>query len=146
MSHRARSGKKTCAYFQGIFAIEEWIWEDMAKLFRAAIMGPPGSGKGTISKRIAESFGLKYLSSGHFLRESIAANSGRSQLWRGFVESNQRLSFVAAVTEHICQGLHGLFRCYTFHSDHVRGDSATLLTAQWFECFRPPTAARESNT
>lgn len=40
-------------------------------------MGPPGSGKGTISKRIAQSFGLQYLSSGHFLRESIAANSGR---------------------------------------------------------------------
>lgn len=51
----------------------------MAKLFRAAIMGPPGSGKGTISKRIADSFGLQYLSSGHFLRDSIAANTGRSQ-------------------------------------------------------------------
>ncbi|XP_077463246.1 adenylate kinase 4, mitochondrial isoform X1 [Stigmatopora argus] len=47
----------------------------MAKLFRAAIMGPPGSGKGTISKRIAQSFGLQYLSSGHFLRESIAAKT-----------------------------------------------------------------------
>ncbi|KAF0041899.1 hypothetical protein F2P81_005431 [Scophthalmus maximus] len=55
------------------------VWlqqEDMAKLFRAAIMGPPGSGKGTISKRIAQSFGLLYLSSGHYLRESIAANTG----------------------------------------------------------------------
>lgn len=70
----------------------------MAKLFRAAIMGPPGSGKGTISKRIAESFGLNYLSSGHFLRESIAANSGMSQVRRGFVESNQRLGVVAVVT------------------------------------------------
>lgn len=49
----------------------------MAKLFRAAIMGPPGSGKGTISKRIAQSFGLQYLSSGHYLRESIAANTGK---------------------------------------------------------------------
>lgn len=52
----------------------------MAKLFRAAIMGPPGSGKGTISKRIAESFGLQYLSSGHYLRESITANTGRMHL------------------------------------------------------------------
>lgn len=52
----------------------------MAKLFRAAIMGPPGSGKGTISKRIAQSFGLEYLSSGHFLRDSVAANTGKTHL------------------------------------------------------------------
>ena len=51
----------------------------MAKLFRTAIMGPPGSGKGTISKRIAQNFGLQYLSSGHFLREGIAANTGRER-------------------------------------------------------------------
>lgn len=53
----------------------------MAKLLRAAIMGPPGSGKGTISKRIAQSFGLQYLSSGHYLRESIAANTGKISLF-----------------------------------------------------------------
>ena len=52
----------------------------MAKLFRAAIMGPPGSGKGTISKRIADRFGLQYLSSGHFLRDCMAANTGRKHL------------------------------------------------------------------
>lgn len=58
----------------------------MAKFVRAAIMGPPGSGKGTISKRIAETFGLKYLSSGHFLRESIAANSEAGVEVRSYVE------------------------------------------------------------
>lgn len=52
----------------------------MAKLFRAAIMGPPGSGKGTISKRIAQSFGLLYLSCGHYLRESIVAKTGKKHL------------------------------------------------------------------
>ncbi|KAJ0065503.1 hypothetical protein NL108_012783 [Boleophthalmus pectinirostris] len=46
----------------------------MAKLFRAVIMGPPGSGKGTISKRIAQNFGLQYLSCAHFLQEIVAAN------------------------------------------------------------------------
>ncbi|XP_042337343.1 adenylate kinase 4, mitochondrial-like [Plectropomus leopardus] len=58
----------------------------MAKLFRAAIMGPPGSGKGTISKRIAQSFGLQYLSSGHFLRESIAANTEAGVMVGTYVE------------------------------------------------------------
>ncbi|CAN9500885.1 unnamed protein product [Ophioblennius macclurei] len=58
----------------------------MAKFFRAAIMGPPGSGKGTISKRIAESFGLQYLSSGHFLREGIAAKTEAGLLVGSYVE------------------------------------------------------------
>ncbi|KAI4829393.1 hypothetical protein CesoFtcFv8_004870 [Champsocephalus esox] len=58
----------------------------MAKLFRAAIMGPPGSGKGTICKRIAQSFDLQYLSSGHYLRESIAANTEAGVLVRSYVE------------------------------------------------------------
>ncbi|XP_056460415.1 adenylate kinase 4, mitochondrial isoform X4 [Gadus chalcogrammus] len=58
----------------------------MAKLFRTAIMGPPGSGKGTISKRIAQNFGLQYLSSGHFLREGIAANTDAGVLVKGYVE------------------------------------------------------------
>lgn len=40
-------------------------------------MGPPGSGKGTISERIAQRFGLTRLSSGDFIRENIAANTGR---------------------------------------------------------------------
>uniref|UniRef100_A0A3B4B1D6 Adenylate kinase active site lid domain-containing protein n=1 Tax=Periophthalmus magnuspinnatus TaxID=409849 RepID=A0A3B4B1D6_9GOBI len=46
----------------------------MAKLFRAVIMGPPGSGKGTISKRIAHNFGLQYLSCAQFLQDIVASN------------------------------------------------------------------------
>ncbi|XP_049584569.1 adenylate kinase 4, mitochondrial [Syngnathus scovelli] len=58
----------------------------MAKLFRAAIMGPPGSGKGTISERIAKRFGLQYLSSGHFLRESIATKTEAGVEVKTYVE------------------------------------------------------------
>ncbi|XP_019304555.1 adenylate kinase 4, mitochondrial isoform X2 [Panthera pardus] len=47
-----------------------------SKLLRAVILGPPGSGKGTVCQRIAQSFGLQHLSSGHFLRENIKANTG----------------------------------------------------------------------
>ncbi|KAJ8791207.1 hypothetical protein J1605_020770 [Eschrichtius robustus] len=49
-----------------------------SKLLRAVILGPPGSGKGTVCQRIAENFGLQHLSSGHFLRENIKANTGQA--------------------------------------------------------------------
>uniref|UniRef100_A0A803SYD8 GTP:AMP phosphotransferase AK3, mitochondrial n=1 Tax=Anolis carolinensis TaxID=28377 RepID=A0A803SYD8_ANOCA len=44
-----------------------------SKLLRAVVLGPPGSGKGTVCERIAKSFGLQHLSSGQFLRENIQA-------------------------------------------------------------------------
>nr|XP_033772396.1 adenylate kinase 4, mitochondrial isoform X2 [Geotrypetes seraphini] len=47
-----------------------------SKLLRAVILGPPGSGKGTVCERIAKTFGLKHLSSGNFLRENIKSNTG----------------------------------------------------------------------
>ncbi|KAM5320586.1 adenylate kinase 4, mitochondrial isoform 2-T5 [Glossophaga mutica] len=50
-----------------------------SKLLRAVILGPPGSGKGTVCQRIAQNFGLQHLSSGHFLRENIKANTERGQ-------------------------------------------------------------------
>lgn len=59
--------------------------EEMSKLFRAVILGPPGSGKGTISERIAHSFGLKYLSSGDFVRENIAANTEAGVLAKKYI-------------------------------------------------------------
>ncbi|KAM8872043.1 GTP:AMP phosphotransferase AK3, mitochondrial [Synchiropus picturatus] len=43
----------------------------LQKIFRAVIMGPPGSGKGTVSARITKGFGLKHLSSGDILRSNI---------------------------------------------------------------------------
>ncbi|NWU88492.1 KAD4 kinase, partial [Upupa epops] len=42
-----------------------------SKLLRAVVLGPPGSGKGTMCERIARSFGLQHLSSGQFLRENL---------------------------------------------------------------------------
>ncbi|XP_046357967.2 GTP:AMP phosphotransferase AK3, mitochondrial-like isoform X1 [Haliotis rufescens] len=43
----------------------------ISKLLRAIIMGPPGSGKGTISQRIMKDFDMKHLSSGDVLRKQI---------------------------------------------------------------------------
>ena len=53
-----------------------------SKLLRAVILGPPGSGKGTVCQRIAQNFGLQHLSRGHFLRENIKANTGERERGR----------------------------------------------------------------
>lgn len=41
------------------------------KPVRALIMGPPGSGKGTVSERIVNTFSVTHLSSGDVLRSQI---------------------------------------------------------------------------
>lgn len=42
-----------------------------SKPVRALIMGPPGSGKGTVSERIVNTFKVTHLSSGDVLRSQI---------------------------------------------------------------------------
>ena len=42
------------------------------RCFNAMICGAPGAGKGTLSKRLVEYFGLKHISSGDALREQVA--------------------------------------------------------------------------
>ena len=44
-------------------------------MLNIVIFGPPGSGKGTQSKKIIEKYGLKHISTGNLLREEIASGS-----------------------------------------------------------------------
>ena len=55
----------------------------ISRVLRAIIMGPPGSGKGTISERIVTDFGMRHLSSGDLLRAHIKnkTGAGLTQLW-----------------------------------------------------------------
>ena len=48
----------------------------MSKFLKFIIMGAPGSGKGTIAKRIINEMSLKFLSSGDLLRNEISSTSG----------------------------------------------------------------------
>ncbi|KAK3550446.1 hypothetical protein QTP86_025724, partial [Hemibagrus guttatus] len=61
----------------------------LRNLFRAIIMGPPGSGKGTVSSRITESFGLQHLSSGDMLRANINAKSELGLLMKSCIDQGQ---------------------------------------------------------
>ncbi|XP_006773338.1 PREDICTED: adenylate kinase 4, mitochondrial [Myotis davidii] len=60
-----------------------------SKLLRAVILGPPGSGKGTVCQRIAQNFGLQHLSSGHFLRENIKANTEVGDVAKQYIEKGR---------------------------------------------------------
>lgn len=67
-------------------------------LLRALIVGPPGSGKGTISSRIVKHFALKHLSSGDLLRDNMNKRTGRERGRAGFAVS--RSSSCACVYPH----------------------------------------------
>ncbi|XP_075683582.1 GTP:AMP phosphotransferase AK3, mitochondrial [Rhinoderma darwinii] len=58
-------------------------------LFRAVIMGPPGSGKGTISDRIVKHFALNHLSSGDLLRLNIQKKTEIGILAKTYIEQGQ---------------------------------------------------------
>lgn len=51
-----------------------------SKIIRAVIMGAPGSGKGTIAKRIVNDFDMKFLSSGDILRTQNLLQTGQPNL------------------------------------------------------------------
>ena len=62
-----------------VFVINNFrnIFVKMAsKALRALIMGAPGSGKGTIAKRIITDFDMKFVSAGDILRSHVAQGTG----------------------------------------------------------------------
>ncbi|XP_066507077.1 GTP:AMP phosphotransferase AK3, mitochondrial [Hoplias malabaricus] len=63
----------------------------LQRVFRAVIMGPPGSGKGTVSSRITKSFGLKHLSSGDILRFNINTKTELGLLMKSCIDQGQLL-------------------------------------------------------
>ncbi|XP_026196116.1 GTP:AMP phosphotransferase AK3, mitochondrial [Anabas testudineus] len=61
----------------------------LQRIFRAVIMGPPGSGKGTVSGRITKTFGLKHISSGDILRSNIDAKTELGLLMKACIDQGQ---------------------------------------------------------
>eukprot|EP00616_Rhizochromulina_sp_CCMP1243_P009971 CAMPEP_0118971008 /NCGR_PEP_ID=MMETSP1173-20130426/7775_1 /TAXON_ID=1034831 /ORGANISM="Rhizochromulina marina cf, Strain CCMP1243" /LENGTH=216 /DNA_ID=CAMNT_0006920433 /DNA_START=53 /DNA_END=703 /DNA_ORIENTATION=+ len=61
----------------------------MSKLarFTALIMGPPGGGKGTISKKILKDFSFTHLSTGDVLRANVREATAIGQEAKGFMDS-----------------------------------------------------------
>jgi adenylate kinase len=56
---------------------------------RIILLGPPGSGKGTIAARLEQEFGLNHVSSGHLLRREVEAGSVIGQRAKVFLEKGE---------------------------------------------------------
>src|SRR5213075_1131350 len=53
---------------------------------RIILLGPPGSGKGTVAARLQQEFGLSHVSSGHLLRREVEQGSAIGERVRVFLE------------------------------------------------------------
>lgn len=49
-------------------------------IFKSLILGPPASGKGTISSKIVKQFNIEHISSGDRLRQNIKDNTGKTSV------------------------------------------------------------------
>ena len=57
-----------------------------SKIFRALILGPPGSGKGTIASRIVKTFAFNHLSSGDLFRAQIGKGTDVGLTAKKFID------------------------------------------------------------
>ncbi len=58
-----------------------------AKIMRVILFGPPGVGKGTTARKLAEKYKLPHISTGDMLRAEIAKNSPLGKEAQQYVES-----------------------------------------------------------
>src|SRR4051812_3786296 len=56
---------------------------------RVIFLGPPGSGKGTQSKLLAQRNGLVYLGTGDMLRAAMSSHTSLGERARSFVEAGE---------------------------------------------------------
>lgn len=56
---------------------------------RIILLGPPGSGKGTIAAQLQKELGLAHVSSGHLLRQEVESGSSVGKRAKGFLEKGE---------------------------------------------------------
>ncbi|HUW84652.1 MAG TPA: adenylate kinase [Phycisphaerae bacterium] len=73
---------------------------------RLVLLGPPGAGKGTQAKLLAERFGLAHLSSGDILRAERAAATELGEKAQGYMDAGQLVPddlIVSMMAQHMAR-------------------------------------------
>ena len=73
---------------------------------RLVLLGPPGAGKGTQAKLLAERFGLAHLSSGDILRSERAAGTELGNKAQGYMDAGQLVPdelIVSMMAQHMAR-------------------------------------------
>lgn len=73
-----------------------------SSVLRLLILGPPGSGKGTICKRIANTYLLKHLSSGDALRSHVSKETELGKQVKTFLNQGRELCNIVTYNYIIC--------------------------------------------
>ena len=56
---------------------------------RLVLLGPPGAGKGTQAKRLAERFGLQHIGSGDIFRSNVQRGTALGQLAKSYMDAGE---------------------------------------------------------
>ncbi|MBI3876169.1 MAG: nucleoside monophosphate kinase, partial [Verrucomicrobia bacterium] len=56
---------------------------------RVILLGPPGSGKGTVAAQLRKDFGYSHISTGQMLRDEVAAGSALGRQAQSFLEHGE---------------------------------------------------------
>ena len=113
-----------------------------SKILRMLILGAPGSGKGTIAKRIVRDFGLLHLSSGDILRAQIAAGTKAGIKAKEFIDEGNLVPD-SSMVDLILDELQKVERNWLLDGMNfdfiIAGNLATQFFNVFFDVIVPPS-------